>query len=255
MRNFLNGGRRSLGLIFIAALLLCASSALAQQDAPKNTLKIADEETLLDEAGKKQTNNAAAGGAFDEKNELSVWGGFAPDLPKFLGSSRDSTFAQLSVRYSRRLATAGSVALKYQVDFTPVAVINYDRRPVIQTGPNSFVEQSNGETVYGIGLNPVALQLNFRRRSNIQPFVGMHAGMIYFAKSIPDDRSVVFPDRFGTRLNFATAAGGGVDFVTDSGRAFTIGYKFQHISNATRGNINPGFDQNLFYIGYTFKKW
>jgi hypothetical protein len=62
-------------------------------------------------------------------------------------------------------------------------------------------------------------------------------------------------NRFGTRLNFATAAGGGVDFVTDSGRAFTIGYKFQHISNATRGNINPGFDQNLFYIGYTFKKW
>lgn len=249
MRFYMNGGRRLLGLLFVFAV--CAAAAVFAQNAPKNTLSISDDETAAD-AESKQTNNA---GAFDDKNEFAVWGGFAPDLPKFIGSSRDSTFGQLSVRYSRRVATAGSVALKYQIDFTPLALINYDRRPVIQTAPNTFAERPSGETVYGVGLNPVALQLNFRRRSKIQPFVGMHAGMLYFAKSIPDDRSTFFPDRYGTHLNFATAAGGGVDFLTDSGRAFTVGYKFQHISNATRGNINPGFDQNLFYLGYTFKKW
>jgi hypothetical protein len=248
MQNLLTGFKRLFGLSVIISA--CASIAFTQ-DLPKNTLKISDDSEKVSET--KQTNNS---GGFDDKNELSVWGGFVPNLPKFLGSSRDSTFGQLSVRYSRRVATAGSLALKYQVDFIPVALINYERRPVIQTAPNTFVEQRSGQTVYGFGLNPVALQMNFRRRSKIQPFIGMHAGMIYFAKSIPDDRSAVFPERFGTHLNFATAFGGGADFLTtDGGRAFTVGYKFQHISNASRGNINPGFDQNLFYVGYTFKKW
>ena len=35
-------------------------------------------------------------------------------------------------------------------------------------------------------------------------------------------------------------------------RAVTVGYKYYHISNGDRGLQNPGFDNNVFYIGYTF---
>lgn len=192
---------------------------------------------------------------FDEKNEFSVWGGFAPDMPRVFGGSRPSSYGQIAVRYSRRIATSENLALKYTIDFIPIAVLNYDRRPVIQTAPNTFVVQPQDTTAYAWGLTPVGFQLHFRRRAKIQPFISANAGLLVFNKTIPDDRSPVFPDRFGRQVNFTLAGGGGVDFLTDSGRTFTLGFKFHHISNSSTGNINPGYDQNLFYIGYTFKKW
>lgn len=190
--------------------------------------------------------------AFDKKNELSVRGGFAP---KGLTNLRKSNFGFAAVRYSRRIAATDSVALKYTIDAVPIAVLDYEKQRVVQTGATTFAVAPDSETVYGVGVTPVGLQLNFRRRSKIQPFVAGSAGLIIFSKVIPDDRSALFPERKGTRLNFATGAGGGVEFVQNGERSYTVGYQFQHISNASRGNINPGFNHNLFYIGYTFNKW
>lgn len=189
---------------------------------------------------------------FEKKNELSVRGGFAP---KGLTNLRKSNFGFAAVRYSRRVAAGDSVALKYTIDAVPVAVLNYEKQRVIQTAATAFAVETEDETVYGFGVTPVGLQLNFRRRNKIQPFVAASAGLIIFSKVIPDDRTALFPDRKGTRLNFATGAGGGVEFIADGERSYTFGYQFQHISNASRGNINPGFNHNLFYIGYTFNKW
>lgn len=218
----------------------------------------------LDELSSKKKSGAADGiavagsiqtddsDAFDKKNELSIRGGFAP---KGLTSLRKSNFGFAAVRYSRRIAGNDSVALKYTLDAIPAAVINYEKRRAIQTAATAVAVETEDETVYGVGLTPLGLQLNFRRRNKIQPFVAGNAGLIIFSKVIPDDRSALFPDRKGTRLNFATGAGGGVEFVADSERSYTLGYQFQHISNASRGNINPGFNHNLFYFGYTFNKW
>lgn len=214
-----------------------------------------DESGAVKSSLTKKTAQTSTTSDFDEKNELSVWGGFAPDMPRVFGGSRPSSYGQVAFRYSRRIATSESLALKYTIDFIPLAVINYDRRPIVQTAPNTFVVQSSSTTNYAFGLTPVGFQLHFRRRSKVQPFISANAGLLIFNKTIPDDRSPVFPTRNGKHLNFTLAGGGGVDFLTDAGRTFTVGFKFHHISNASTGNINPGFDQNLFYIGYTFKKW
>lgn len=198
---------------------------------------------------------SASAQASSAKNELSIQGGFAPNIKSIYGGSRRSKFGFVSLHYSRHLIGSENVALKYTIDVIPAAFINYDKHPVVQTAPNTFVTQPQNTTVYGFGLTPVGFQLNFRRKSKIQPFLSANAGLIRFAKTIPDDRSVVFPNRFGRQFNFTLAAGGGVEFLTGSGKSFTAGFKFHHISNASTGNINPGFDQNLFYVGYTFKKW
>lgn len=193
--------------------------------------------------------------ASDAKNELSVQGGFAPDIPRVFGGSRPSKFGFAALRYTRHLIGSENVALKYTIDFIPLAVINYEQQQIVRTAPNAFVVQRNDRTVYGIGLTPVGFQLNFRRQKKVQPFLTASAGLIHFAKTIPDDRSPVRPNQFGRQFNYTLAGGGGVEFLMDSGKSFTAGFKFHHISNASTGNINPGFDQNLFYIGYTFKKW
>ena len=193
---------------------------------------------------------------FDNKNEFAVWGAFAPDIPRLFSGSRRSTFGEVGLRYSRRIATTENLALKYQIDFIPLAIINYERERLLPgIAPMPVVVDRSDQTAYAFGLTPLNFQLNFRRRAKIQPFVTVEAGLLIFNKKIPDDRSALRPNQVGRRLNFTPAGGGGVEFLTDDARSYTVGFKFHHISNSSTGNINPGFDQNLFYFGYTFKKF
>ena len=241
MRKFSADFLRVAGFFIIIST--CAFSAFAQDfsDRQKNN-----------SIGEDLPASVQTDDEFDKKNELSVLGGFAP---RGFSSAKKSNFGFAAVRYSRRIYTTENLALKYQIDFIPVAIINFDNEQVIQTAPTTFITRRERTTVYGIGLTPISFQLNFRRKKNVQPFIGVNTGLIYFTKIIPDNRSVLFPNRTGTQLNFASAGGGGVEFISDSGRSYTVGYKYNHLSNASRGNINPGFNQNIFYFGYTFKKW
>ena len=232
---------------FFIILSACVSAAAAQEFSTRQK---------NDSIGESNTGAAQTDDAFDKKNELAVWGGFAPDIPRVFGGSRKSTFGEIGLRYSRRIATTEYLALKYQIDFIPLAIINY-REERIFGGivPNTFTVARDRTTAYGAGITPVNFQLNFRRRNKIQPFITAEAGLLIFNKKIPDDRSPLRPNQVGRQFNFTLAGGGGVEFLTDDARSYTVGFKFHHISNASTGNINPGFDQNLFYFGYTFRKF
>lgn len=245
MRNFSADFRRVIGLLTVLTAFSFTAFAQNLTDESKNN---ATDESVSSAA---QTDDA-----LDKKNELSVWGGFAPDIPRVFGGSRKSTFGEIGFRYSRRIATTENLALKYQVDFIPLAVINYRQERIFRgIAPNTFTVARDRTTAYGAGLTPVNLQLNFRRRTKIQPFITAEAGLLIFNKKIPDDRSPLRPNQVGRQFNFTLAGGGGVEFATDDAKSYIVGFKFHHISNASTGNINPGFDQNLFYFGYTFKKF
>lgn len=243
MRKFFADFRRVAGFFIFTTVLTAAVFAQDFTDAPKDNL---NDETV----GSPESTVIV-----EPKNEFSVFVGFAPDIPRVFSGSRKSSFGEVGFRYSRRLATFGSVALKYQFDAIPLAVINYRTERLIRASATTFDYNRDRETAYAAGLTPVSFQLNFRRRSKIQPFFTAGAGLLIFGRKIPDDRSPLRPNQIGRRLNFTPQGGGGVDFLTDDGRAYTVGFKFHHISNNSTANINPGFDQNLFYFGYTFKKF
>lgn len=220
------------------------------QDFTDNQINQKNDLTTESVASLVQTDDA-----FDKKNEFAVWGAFAPDIPRLFSGSRSSTFGEIGFRYSRRIATTENTALKYQIDLIPLAIINYRTERLIQLSPTTFTYNRDRQTAYAAGLTPVSFQLNFRRRNKVQPFLTAAAGLLIFNKSLPDDRSPLRPEQRGRKFNFTLAGGGGVEFLTDDARSYTVGFKFHHISNSSTGNINPGFDQNLFYFGYTFKKF
>jgi hypothetical protein len=244
MRKLLADFRRVVSLSVVTAALALAVTAQNYTNERRN------DATRESAGGAVQTDDA-----FDNKNEFAVWGAFAPDIPRLFSGSRRSTFGEVGLRYSRRIATTENLALKYQIDLIPLAVINYRVERLVQLSPGVLTYNRDRETVYAAGVTPVNFQLNFRRRNKIQPFLTAEAGLLIFGKKIPDDRSPLRPNQVGRRLNFTLAGGGGVEFLTDDARSYTVGFKFHHISNSSTGNINPGFDQNLFYFGYTFKKF
>ena len=243
MRNFFADFRRVIGFLIITATFPLSAFA---QDFTDKTKNIPADESV---SGAKQTDNSS-----DGKNEFSVWASFAPDIPRLFSGSRKSTFGEVGFQYARRIATSRNVALKYTIDAIPFAFLNYRRELLIRPTPTTLGYDRPRTTAYAVSLTPVGFQLNFLRQRKIQPFITANAGMIFFNKSVPDDRSPLRPDRRGRQFNFTLAGGGGVEFLTDSDKIVRVGFKFHHISNASTGNINPGFDQNLFYVGYTFKK-
>jgi hypothetical protein len=178
------------------------------------------------------------------KNELSVWGGGSPDSTSFIGKTQDARFGIIAVRYARRFNNNDTVNLRYTADFVPASVLSFPFFQAVQTGANTFRVDRIRRKVYAYGIAPLGLQANFRPRKKVQPFVGASGGFLYFRESIPGFT--------GTRFNFTAEAGGGVDFRMRKGRAVTVGYKYYHISNGYRGVENPGFDNNLFYVGYRF---
>lgn len=182
------------------------------------------------------------------KNEFSVWGGYSPDSNTFLPTGRifDARLGIVAFRYARRFNFSDSVNVKYTADVVPAAFLNYP--DLIVGGPTCPTclptISSERPTHYGFGVAPLGGQVNFRPRKKYQPFIGTSGGFLYLNKRTPNF--------VGTRFQFTADVGGGVEIRLKDKKALTLGYKYYHISNGNRGIVNPGFDNNLFYVGYTF---
>lgn len=185
------------------------------------------------------------------KDELSVWGGFAPAVRTFGPDGRtwDGKYGMIAVRYAHRWNNASWLNIKYTVDAVPAAILNYpDKRgiptlvgPGIPAGPRF---ERTRETRYAFGASPFGLQFNFRPKKKLQPYFGLSLSALVFNKKTPNDT--------GTRLNFGSEGGVGIEYRLKDKKAVTFGYKFYHISNASRGIENPGYDSQMLYLGYTF---
>lgn len=179
------------------------------------------------------------------KNEFSVWGGYSPDSSTFIqafGRTRDARFGIVALRYSRRFNTGDVVNIKYTADLVPAAFLQYRDVEIVSTVPPAA--RVYRPTRYAFGIAPLGVQANFRPRKNVQPFLAASGGFLYFSQRTPNFT--------GTRFAYTADVGGGIEFKLNEKRAVTVGYKYYHISNGNRGFQNPGFDNNIFYVGYTF---
>lgn len=219
---------RSIGrtLLVLLALGACAPAAAAQTRG-KSEVSGAG---VAEEGG-------AQGGAFGFEraaNEFGVWGGGSWESPTLIGTAREARLSLLGLRYARVLARGDNLALKYTVDAVPWAVLSYES------------EEAAGAVrrrITGAGLSPVGFQLNFRRRERVQPFAQASGGFLYFGERVPAEG--------GAQFNFTADFGGGLQLKAGARRAWTFGYRYQHVSNGYRAPVNPGFDANLFYVGYS----
>jgi hypothetical protein len=195
-------------------------------------------------AGRAEPREGAAqraGGAFGmEKtvNEFGLWGGGSFSAPTLIGKTEGTRSGLLAFRYARVLARGDNLALKYTLDAVPVAALSFPASEPSEAGPRRV-----RRTITGAGLSPVGFQLNFRRRERVQPFAQGSGGFLYFGERVPDAR--------GAQFNFTADFGGGVQWKTGARRAWTVGYRYQHVSNGYRADVNPGFDSNLFYVGFS----
>jgi len=96
---------------------------------------------------------------------------------------------------------------------------------------------------FGLTVSPLHMRWNFASTGRARAFAEASGGIIYTGQPVPVRT---------TTFNFIDQAGFGVRIADSARRAWLVGYRFQHISNAGRVKPNPGANFNLVYAGVTF---
>jgi opacity protein-like surface antigen len=208
--------------------------------------------------------------AFGSKNTFSPFIEYSNDSSHIiLGRSPDRKFAGLGIQYERRLRANRKLTLRYAAEFRPlilerdVAEIETFITPLVLGGSVSTAPSAvtqcipETETIpitiqiscshrwsYAQGLSPGGIRMNLLPQRRLQPTGSLLVGYMLSSKKIPVDNAGSF--------NFTFEIGAGFEYFLSSSRSMRFEYQIQHFSNAHTAPINPGVDNGLFKITYTF---
>lgn len=198
-----------------------------------------------------------------------------------LGSSPDRKFSGLGIRYERRLLSNHVFVWRYAAEFRPLVLesdptatltISIIAPPPAVTlteptaaalqcvagqetfsGTDPTTGRHYSETIstscgrrwtYAQGLSPAGTRINFFPHRRLQPTASFLAGYLLSAKKIPLDSAGSF--------NFTFEFGAGLEYYDSQTRSIRLEFQIQHFSNAYTAETNPGVDNGLFKLTYSF---
>lgn len=170
-------------------------------------------------------------------HEFGVWGGASFVSGPIWGYRTQVHYAPLDLRYSYLMVAARHWTTRYSPEITALAWLD---EPVLDETTNAVVGRKH---TFGAGVSPVGFQVDFRPSHRAQPFFATNGGFLYFA-----DR-VLSPQ--GSQFMYTIDFGGGYQIHLAGHRALTLGYRYQHLSNANISQHNPGTDADTFYVGFS----
>lgn len=181
-------------------------------------------------------------------HEFGIWGGGSVASSQLIAKMPDVSLRLIGLRSTWSLVDKSSFALHYTTDVLSLAALSY---PDLPPPPKALRDPSvefhrSDPPVLGAGMTPLGFRLTLQRHPTWQPFVSTSFGFLYFPQPIPDSRGKLF--------NFTADLGVGLRIVVSHHTALTVGYRFHHLSNGFRGQINPGFDTNIFYVGVSIPR-
>ncbi|HXW18225.1 MAG TPA: acyloxyacyl hydrolase [Candidatus Acidoferrales bacterium] len=186
------------------------------------------------------------------RNEVGVWGGFSFGNPHLIGVTSDNQLFEAAFRYGYAVVDKRDWSFEWTVDIFPAEIVRQRAvDDVVYEGqrPVAWTYTLQHQAVYGGGINPLGIKFNLTRTRRVQPFFTSTAGFVASVKPVPI--AVNGEEQFNFDFDF----GGGVQLFNPSRtRAWMFGYKYKHISNAYRGEINPGVDFSVIFIGYSLLK-
>ena len=175
----------------------------------------------------------------NDRSELGVGFGYSPASTKGIGVSLDRQFLLATVTYSHVLVGSEDTVLKYRFALVPAALV---RHGDLRAPDGSLLP---ARTVYGGGMEPIGLQVNFRRTARLQPYLGATGGFLYFTEQVPVPES--------SQYNFTFSVGGGMELLSTHRTTVRLGYRFHHLSNGYTGHTNPGIDSQIIEIGFALR--
>jgi len=218
---------------------------------------------------------------FARKNTFGVFTAYSNDSSHILlGEAENRRLFLLGASYSRRLILNHVVNLEYNGEVMPLALESDPTSHfILQWNPPAPPVPPINETVVpytachtssgtgtatfngtpytytysntcgrqwtaGEAMSPMGLQLNFLPRNKTQIFVIGHGGYMYSTRAVPVESAGSF--------NFTFDAGVGIEFYRSKTRSIRAEYRYHHFSNKDTATVNPGVDNGIFQVTYSF---
>ncbi len=173
-------------------------------------------------------------------HEFGAWWGLSLISGHIWGYASDIKYMPIDVNYSYLINPSSTRwSFRYAPELTALAMMDQPN-PNPKASPGLPLNQNLRERFYGSGVSPVGFRASFYPESRVQPFVSGDGGFIYF------DGRVLSPE--GSQYMYTVDYGAGLMFFRKRRQSFTIGYRYQHLSNANISEHNPGTDANTFYV-------
>ena len=106
------------------------------------------------------------------------------------------------------------------------------------------VAEWDSGAVAGVGLQPVGVRFS-QQIGGVLAFAEGSGGGVTFARAVPQSNA--------RALNFLASGGVGIRVGKRGRRAYLLGYRFTHLSNANTAPSNPGYNAHIFYLGVTLR--
>jgi Lipid A 3-O-deacylase (PagL) len=182
----------------------------------------------------------------EPRHEFEFFAGYSPASSTLLGTATDRRFIAAGVTYEYHCWIWSSVSLSYTATAMPAAILLQPSQVLFNIPAANYASFSPAHAVYGFAAAPLGFTLDLFRTRRVHPFVETIEGIIASREPIPENQLNA------TGLNFLFDLGGGIRWSASRRRAVILGYRFLHISNADTTSFNPGVDNNVFYLGYSF---
>jgi hypothetical protein len=170
-------------------------------------------------------------------HEFGAWWGLSLMTGHIWGYAKDVKYMPWDLQYSYLLHRGTNWNFRYSPEVTVAAMLD---EPKAGAKPPTQYDQHLRSRTYGGGASPVGMRVSFYPESRVQPFLSSNGGFIYFG-----DR-VLSPQ--GSQFMYTIDYGGGLTFFHKQRQSISIGYRYQHLSNANISFHNPGTDTNVFYV-------
>ena len=218
---------------------------------------------------------------FTRKNTFGFFFAYSNDSSHILmGYAENRKLLNIGASYSRRIWAGKVVNWQYNGEIMPVALESdpVDQIQATQLTPGPFSSYSYNYTPYtgcipgtiltyvplgggqkeqfsntttcgrqwiiGEGMMPVGFQWSFLPRHKLQPYLIGHGGYMYSTQAIPTQDAGNF--------NFAFDFGAGFELFRSRTQSIRADYRYHHISNHDTAPANPGIDNGLAQINYSF---
>ncbi|HEX9960163.1 MAG TPA: acyloxyacyl hydrolase [Pyrinomonadaceae bacterium] len=179
--------------------------------------------------------------------------GFAPEIATWMSGPkyydiRGHRHLLGSFRWGRILGNKGIVTVSWAVEFVPINIAIGNEVDNPRFTPGSTTETpTRRENTFGVGINPASFRFIFFPKWRLRPQLGAGIGLTRHFNRVPTID--------GTKGNVHIDFQIGGQYMISERRALNFGYKYYHLSNVYLARRNPGYNVNMFFVGYSiFKK-
>ncbi len=183
--------------------------------------------------------------------EYGVELGYAPRFATWMSGPkyfdiRGKKHLLASFRWGKIYANKRFVTFSWAVEFIPLSLAIGNEVDNPKAAPGNGQPPTIRENTYGVAINPASFRFIFFPKWRLRPQLGAGFGVSRHWKRVP----TIDGTKGYAQIDFQI----GGQYMLSEKKALNFGYRYFHLSNIYLAKRNPGYNMNMFFIGYSIFK-